>query len=419
MGDSGALLLGFTLAAVSVQGLLKTAALATLVLPLLVLAVPVLDTSFVVAKRLQSRQPIYVADARHLHHRFMRLGFSQRRAVVYLWAWCATLALAALATHFAPPHHHGDWSVHQLADRRRAPALLALAFSLYVVYVLEIVKLASPRAGARDERVESGLNLSAALRRVPAGGAVHAAAGVGGERREVEPARRRSPAGPSACRRKTNWLCSCAVPPLTAARWQQARRGGRGSSALEPRRTAFDLVLDPVGGALGIRVGRDVGVGPGGLLARGAHASRRPSRTGRRARTVAPARHRCSAPRSTASVRRAIRRDARRVRAARLPRSTGTRPSRVQSTFTTAGSGSTGGSVVWPSRRSSSQMLTAASTWLARTFSLPIRTPVVRPRSTSTCSTGAPRTIVTPPASARATSASAIAPAPPSGKGKP
>ena len=40
MGDSGALLLGFTLAAVSVQGLLKTAALATLVLPLLVLAVP-------------------------------------------------------------------------------------------------------------------------------------------------------------------------------------------------------------------------------------------------------------------------------------------------------------------------------------------------------------------------------------------
>src|SRR3954469_23960753 len=45
MGDSGALLLGFTLAAVSVQGLLKTAALATLVLPLLVLAVPVLDTS--------------------------------------------------------------------------------------------------------------------------------------------------------------------------------------------------------------------------------------------------------------------------------------------------------------------------------------------------------------------------------------
>src|SRR5438067_4210640 len=114
MGDSGALLLGFTLAAVSVQGLLKTAALATLVLPLLVLAVPVRDTSFVVARRLRSGEPIYVADARHLHHRFMRIGFSERRAVVYLWSWCATLALAALATRFAPPHHRGDWNLTNL-----------------------------------------------------------------------------------------------------------------------------------------------------------------------------------------------------------------------------------------------------------------------------------------------------------------
>jgi UDP-GlcNAc:undecaprenyl-phosphate GlcNAc-1-phosphate transferase len=149
MGDSGALLLGFTLAAISVQGLLKTAALATLLLPLLVLAVPVLDTSFVVAKRLRSGQPIYQADARHLHHRFMRIGFSQRRAVVYLWAWCATLAIAALASHFAPPHHRGDWNLTNLAIDLVA-GLLAVAFSLYVVYVLELVKLTSPRARRRD-----------------------------------------------------------------------------------------------------------------------------------------------------------------------------------------------------------------------------------------------------------------------------
>jgi UDP-GlcNAc:undecaprenyl-phosphate GlcNAc-1-phosphate transferase len=149
MGDSGALLLGYTLATVSVQGLLKTAALATLVLPLLVLAVPVLDTSFVVAKRLKSGQPVYVADARHLHHRFMRLGFSQRRAVVYLWTWCGTLAIAALATRFAPPHRRGDWSVVNLAIDVVAGAL-AVAFSLYVVYLLEIVKLQSPRARRRE-----------------------------------------------------------------------------------------------------------------------------------------------------------------------------------------------------------------------------------------------------------------------------
>jgi len=149
MGDSGAMLLGYTLAAISVQGLLKTAALATLVLPLLVLAVPVLDTSFVVAKRLRSGQPIYVADARHLHHRFMRIGFSERRTVIYVWTWCATLAIAALATRFAPPHHRGDWNLTNTAIDAAA-GIVALAFSFYVVYLLEIVKLASPRARRRD-----------------------------------------------------------------------------------------------------------------------------------------------------------------------------------------------------------------------------------------------------------------------------
>jgi UDP-GlcNAc:undecaprenyl-phosphate GlcNAc-1-phosphate transferase len=149
MGDSGAMLLGYTLAAISVQGLVKTAALAALVLPLLVLAVPVLDTSFVVAKRLRSGQPIYVADARHLHHRFMRVGFSQRRAVLYLWVWCGTLAVAALATRFAPPHHrHGAWSAMNLAIDAVA-AVLAIAFSAYVIYVLELVKLAAPRTRRR------------------------------------------------------------------------------------------------------------------------------------------------------------------------------------------------------------------------------------------------------------------------------
>jgi UDP-GlcNAc:undecaprenyl-phosphate GlcNAc-1-phosphate transferase len=160
MGDSGALLLGFTLASVSVQGLLKTAALATLVLPLLVLAIPLIDTSFVIAKRLRSREPIYRADARHLHHRFVRLGFSQRRAVIYLYAWCGTLALAALATRFVHPHAHGRWNVtNVLIDL--AVALLALAASVYVVYLLEIVKLANPFIRRREEEARAAARKSA------------------------------------------------------------------------------------------------------------------------------------------------------------------------------------------------------------------------------------------------------------------
>jgi len=148
MGDSGALLLGYTLAAISVEGLLKTAALATLVLPLLVLAVPVLDTSFVIAKRLRLGEPVYQADARHLHHRFLRIGFSPRRAVLYLWAWCGTLALAALATRFAPPHHHGRWEPRNVAIDAVA-AVAAIGFSLYVVFLLELVKLTSIRSRRR------------------------------------------------------------------------------------------------------------------------------------------------------------------------------------------------------------------------------------------------------------------------------
>ena len=72
MGDSGALVLGFTLATVSIAGLLKTASTVVLFLPLLVLAVPIIDTSFVVARRLKYGRPISSPDRSHLHHRFMR-----------------------------------------------------------------------------------------------------------------------------------------------------------------------------------------------------------------------------------------------------------------------------------------------------------------------------------------------------------
>jgi UDP-GlcNAc:undecaprenyl-phosphate/decaprenyl-phosphate GlcNAc-1-phosphate transferase len=150
MGDSGALLLGFTLAAVSVQGMLKTAALATLVLPLLVLAVPLIDTSFVVARRIKYGQPFYLADRQHLHHRFEQVGFSQRRAVVYLYAWCLTLAIAALATRFVHPHPHGDWDPLNLGIDA-AVAVLAVAASVYIVYLLEIIKLANPFIRRREE----------------------------------------------------------------------------------------------------------------------------------------------------------------------------------------------------------------------------------------------------------------------------
>jgi UDP-GlcNAc:undecaprenyl-phosphate/decaprenyl-phosphate GlcNAc-1-phosphate transferase len=150
MGDSGALLLGFTLGALAIQGLLKTAAVATLLFPLLVLAVPIIDTSFVVAKRLKYRQPVYAADRYHLHHRFMNIGFSQPRAALYMWSWCAVLAGAALATRFILFRAHGVWHLWQTVAVAAIGAV-ALAASIYMVYLLEIVKLANPRIRRREQ----------------------------------------------------------------------------------------------------------------------------------------------------------------------------------------------------------------------------------------------------------------------------
>ena len=154
MGDSGALLLGFVLATIPLQGLLKTASVVTLFFPLLVLAVPILDTSFVVAKRLKYRQPVYVADRTHLHHRFVNIGFSQRRAAIYIWLWCGTLAATALSLRFIKPHQHGDWHPWRTAIVG-AIGVVALAASVYMVYLLEIVKLANPIIRRREEQARS------------------------------------------------------------------------------------------------------------------------------------------------------------------------------------------------------------------------------------------------------------------------
>ena len=102
LGDSGSNLLGYMLAAIAVQGALKTNAVVALVFPLVILAVPILDSSFVIAKRIKYGQPVYLADRWHFHHRFANIGFSQRRTVLYLYGWTMVLAMLALALRFVP-----------------------------------------------------------------------------------------------------------------------------------------------------------------------------------------------------------------------------------------------------------------------------------------------------------------------------
>lgn len=140
MGDAGSNLLGLLLACVAVEGAVKTQVVLALVFPLLVLAVPFLDTTFVVLKRLKYGRPVYVADQSHFHHRMNRIGFSQRKTVLYLYAWTLLVAGFAVALRFVPysdgaGHLNLGWSLVLLAV-----GLVVLAASVYLVYVLEILK---------------------------------------------------------------------------------------------------------------------------------------------------------------------------------------------------------------------------------------------------------------------------------------
>lgn len=140
MGDCGSNLLGLMMGVIAVEATVKTAAVVSFVLPLILLAIPFLDTTFVVLKRLKYRRPIYAPDSEHFHHRMARIGFSERRTVAYLYAWTLMLAGLALALRFVPysdhkGHLHTGWTLVMVGL-----AIVVAAASVYLVYVLEILK---------------------------------------------------------------------------------------------------------------------------------------------------------------------------------------------------------------------------------------------------------------------------------------
>jgi UDP-GlcNAc:undecaprenyl-phosphate/decaprenyl-phosphate GlcNAc-1-phosphate transferase len=146
MGDSGANLLGYLLGVVAVVGSLKKSVVVALAVPLLILAVPFLDTGFVVAKRLKYGRKPWSADDNHFHHRMARIGFSERKTVAYLYGWTVLLAGVAVALRFVPysdhhGHYHTGWVLVMVLL-----GVIALAASFYLVYVLEILKFKNRRS---------------------------------------------------------------------------------------------------------------------------------------------------------------------------------------------------------------------------------------------------------------------------------
>jgi UDP-GlcNAc:undecaprenyl-phosphate GlcNAc-1-phosphate transferase len=128
MGDSGSLFMGFTLGALAVTGVLKTAAAVTLLLPLLILGVPIFDTTFAILRRSLQGKPIFAPDRGHLHHRLLGAGLSHRRAVLLIYGMSALLggfALHLAGARWAIPiivmsGLYFAWSLRDIAFRARA-----------------------------------------------------------------------------------------------------------------------------------------------------------------------------------------------------------------------------------------------------------------------------------------------------------
>lgn len=99
MGDTGSNFIGFTLSVISIMGVAKTYTALIIVAPLLVLALPIFDTSFAIIRRIikgKSIKAVFRADRGHLHHKLMDRGFSQKQAVIILYGISATFGLFAI-----------------------------------------------------------------------------------------------------------------------------------------------------------------------------------------------------------------------------------------------------------------------------------------------------------------------------------
>ena len=94
-GDSGSMFQGFMIAVISLLGF-KTATLVSLIVPILILGIPILDTLFAIIRRLLKKQPIFVPDKAHLHHQLLNLGLSHRGTVLAIYAMNILFATASI-----------------------------------------------------------------------------------------------------------------------------------------------------------------------------------------------------------------------------------------------------------------------------------------------------------------------------------
>lgn len=95
MGDSGSMFLGYIISVIALIGF-KNVTLTSFIVPLLLLAIPILDTLFAILRRIINHKPISSPDKNHLHHQFLNMKFSQRKTVLIIYGVDLLFALASI-----------------------------------------------------------------------------------------------------------------------------------------------------------------------------------------------------------------------------------------------------------------------------------------------------------------------------------
>ena len=134
MGDTGSTFLGFVLACISVQGVMKMYAIISFAVPVLILGLPIFDTAFAIIRRLAKKQSIMTPDRGHLHHRLLDMGFSQKQTVGILYTLTSILCLTAV--------------VMALKDAMRG---LVLVFAVMFMLIVSMIVMEPKKESTKED----------------------------------------------------------------------------------------------------------------------------------------------------------------------------------------------------------------------------------------------------------------------------
>ena len=140
MGDTGALFLGYTMAVLSVEGVFKLSTVISFIVPLVIFALPLFDTTFAFFRRIVKGKNPFHGDRGHLHHKLIDMGFTHKQGTMILYAVCGILGIASVVFTEAASNEH-----------RYSRAVITAAAAI-LVFVLNFIILKDKKS-----RIQSGL----------------------------------------------------------------------------------------------------------------------------------------------------------------------------------------------------------------------------------------------------------------------